>query len=75
MAKLKFKSEEYFYKKLPRVKIFIFNIEKAKKELNWEPRLDLKETLKLTVDWYKYYFSGKKIEHFTSEQIDFFLKK
>ena len=56
-------------------KFLSLNIKKAKKELNWEPRLDLKETFRLTADWYKYYFKNKKIEQFTSEQIDFFLKR
>ena len=32
------------------------NIKKAKKELLWEPRLTLNETIKLTSDWYKNYF-------------------
>tara|TARA_E500000178_G_scaffold200653_2_gene198477 strand:- start:758 stop:1834 length:1077 start_codon:yes stop_codon:yes gene_type:complete len=56
-------------------KLLSLNIEKAKKELNWEPRLDLQETFKLTVDWYRSYFEKKNIEQFTNEQIDFFLEK
>ena len=56
-------------------KFLSLNIGKAKKELNWEPRLNLKETFKLTVEWYKSYLENKKIEQFTSEQIEFFLKK
>ena len=56
-------------------KFLSLNIEKAKKELNWEPRLNLIETFKLTVDWYKHYFENKKIEQFTNQQIEFFLKK
>ena len=56
-------------------KFLSLNIGKAKKELNWEPRLNLQETFKLTIDWYKSYFDNKKIEQFTSNQIEFFLKK
>ena len=56
-------------------KFLSLNIGKAKKELNWEPRLNLKETFKLTADWYKSYFENKNIEQFTSKQIEFFLKK
>ena len=56
-------------------KFLSLNIEKAKKELNWEPSLDLRETFKLTADWYKFYFEKYKIEKFTSDQIDFFLEK
>ena len=62
-------------KKYHESKFLSLNIQKAKKELNWEPRLNLLETFKLTVDWYKNYFENKKIEHFTSKQIDFFLNK
>ena len=29
------------------------NIEKAKKELNWEPKINLDEGIKLTIDWFK----------------------
>ena len=56
-------------------KFLSLNILKAKKELNWEPRLSLVETFKLTTDWYKFYFDNKNIENFTSKQIDFFLNK
>jgi len=56
-------------------KFLSLNIKKAKKELNWEPRLDLKETFRFTADWYKFYSKNKKIEQLTSEQIDFFLKR
>ena len=62
-------------KKYHESKFLSLNIQKAKKELNWEPRLNLIETLKLTVDWYKIYFENKKIEHYTSKQIDYFLNK
>ena len=56
-------------------KLLSLNIEKAKKELNWKPRLKLDETIKLTVDWYKYYFENKNIERFTENQIEFYLNK
>ena len=29
------------------------NIEKAKKELNWQPKINLDEGIKLTIDWFK----------------------
>jgi len=45
-------------------KLLSLNIEKAKKELNWKPRLELNETVKLTVDWYKYYFEKKNTESY-----------
>ena len=56
-------------------KFLTLNILKAKKELNWEPRLNLEETIKLTVDWYKNYFKRRNSENFTLDQIDYYLKK
>ena len=57
----------------------IFNscIQKAKNELNWSPRLNLKSTINLTANWYKHYFknNNKKIEFYTNEQIQYFLDK
>lgn len=56
-------------------KFLSLNIQKAKKELGWEPKLNLKETVKLTVDWYTEYFKQENIENFTQDQIQFFLDK
>ena len=61
-------------KKYHESKFLSLNIEKAQRELNWTPRLNLVETFKLTTDWYKFYFENRNIEQFTSEQIEFFLK-
>lgn len=55
-------------------KFLSLNIQKAKKELNWEPRLNLQETVKLTVDWYKYYFDNQSMEEITDDQIQSFLE-
>ena len=70
---LKIKQEKR--KKYHESTLLSLNIKKAKKELNWEPRLSLKDTIKLTVDWYKHFFKNKKTEKFTSDQIHFFLNK
>ncbi len=51
------------------------NIEKAKKELLWEPRLTLNETVKFTVDWYKYYFLDSRTEDISNYQIDYYTDK
>lgn len=56
-------------------KFLSLNIQKAKKELNWEPRLNLKETISITAEWYKYFFENKNIENLTNNQIEFFLDK
>ena len=64
-------------KRFFETKFLSLNIQKAKKELNWQPRLDLKSTINLTADWYKHYFKYKnnKIEFYTNEQIQYFLDK
>ena len=56
-------------------KLLSLNIKKAYKELNWQPTLNLNETVKLTADWYKLFFEHKNIENFTHSQIEFFLNK
>ena len=48
---------------------------KAKKELNWSPRLSFEETIQMTVEWYKHCFLKKQIEEISREQIDYFLDK
>ena len=48
---------------------------KAKKELNWSPRLSFEETIQMTVEWYKHCFLKKQIEEISREQIDYFLNK
>jgi len=48
---------------------------KAKKELFWEPRLTFDETIKMTVDWYKYFFANDEIEKITERQIEYFRNK
>ena len=43
---------------------------KAKAELEWEPRWDIKTTLKSIVDWNKAYLNGDNIRVKTEEQIE-----
>ena len=45
------------------------NISKAKKQLNWRPKLNFDKSIKFTVDWYKI-FNSKDIENFTNDQIN-----
>ena len=56
-------------------KFLSLNILKAKKELNWEPRLSFKETVNFTVDWYKNYYFDKKMINITSKQIEDYSNK
>ena len=51
-------------------KLLQLNSMKAKKILNWKCKLNFKETIKLTVQWYKtFYFDKKEILKITKKQI------
>ena len=51
-------------------KYLLLNSDKAKLELGWKPKLDIKQTIKMTLDWYNEYYKNKKnIENFTQNQI------
>jgi len=70
--KLKFNKSKS--RKFYESKYLSLNINKAKKELNWAPRLNLEDTINLTVSWYKNFFNGNKnMELYTKKQIDYFL--
>ena len=62
-------------KKFYESKLLSLNIYKAKRELKWQPRLDLHETMKFTVDWYKNFLSGDDVEDITNYQIEYFIDK
>ncbi len=48
------------------------NCDKALFDLNWHPTLKFKETVRMTVEWYKYYYQnqGLSMYDFTVNQID-----
>ena len=56
-------------------KLLMISSEKAKKELDWIPSLNFKETISMTVEWYKSCFFENKIEEITKKQIEYFLRK
>jgi CDP-glucose 4,6-dehydratase len=56
--------------KMHEAKFLSLNINKAKKELNWRPKLSLDQTIGFTIDWYKSFFEAKKMQNFSSEQIE-----
>ena len=58
-----------------RSKLLSLNISKAKKELNWEPKLSLEETVYFTVSWYKNFLSEENVEETTNSQIEYFINK
>jgi CDP-glucose 4,6-dehydratase len=46
------------------------NCEKSFKDLNWTSNLTFNETIKMTIDWYKYFFKKNEMYNFTNEQIE-----
>jgi len=52
--------------------ILFLNINKAKKELNWKPRLNLRESIKMTVDLYKAILKNRKIDKIINNQIKYY---
>jgi len=53
---------------LHEAKLLMLDISKAKFQLGWEPRLNIDQTVELTVDWYKRYKS-KNIHNLCVENI------
>lgn len=51
------------------------DITKAKTVLGWKPNLDINQTLKLTLDWYKNFYSKGNVTDITSRQIKSFFNK
>ena len=60
-------------KKLVEANFLSLNIKKAQKELNWHPRLTLKECVKFTAEWYRNFYSKTNLEYFTHSQIDYYI--
>ncbi|WP_289663048.1 CDP-glucose 4,6-dehydratase [Flavobacterium panacagri] len=50
------------------------DISKAIVELEWYPKMNAKQAVSLTMDWYREYFEGNKIKEFTELQIKSFLQ-
>lgn len=47
---------------------------KARQQLHWQPRTNIDQGLKLTVDWYKRYASGEDVRTITQQQIRQYLE-
>ena len=60
--------------KMHEAKFLSLNINKAKRELNWKPKLSLNQTVSFTIDWYKNFFEAKKMQNFSSEQIENYME-
>jgi len=52
------------------------NCDKALFDLDWQPTLNFRETVKMTADWYKYYYQGNEssMYDFSVTQIEEYLK-
>lgn len=62
-------------KKFSEPNFLSLNISKAKRELNWKPKLNFKETIFFTAEWYKCFLMNQNLENKTLEQIEFFTHK
>lgn len=55
---------------LHEANLLMLNIEKAKDVLDWTPSLNADEAIFETVEWYKRFYSGEKMEEYTLSQIN-----
>ena len=60
------------FRKFKESKLLQLNSKKAKKYLNWSCRLNTKKTIDLVTLWYKDFYSKKRNEDLTINQLDFF---
>lgn len=58
---------------LHEAKLLMLDISKAKYRLGWEPRMNILQTVELTIDWYKQYKDA--VYELCLEQISFYLRK
>lgn len=59
---------------LHEASILMLDITKAKTRLGWHPRLDAKQTIALTSDWYKRY-KNETVYNLCREEIEWFVRK
>lgn len=64
--------QKEFFKEASLLKL---NCEKAEKELKWKPTLNFKETVKMTIEWYKNFYSNPNanISLFNIQQLEEYL--
>lgn len=60
---------------LHEAKLLMLDISKAKFKLGWEPRMNIDQTIKLTVDWYKEYLHHNNMYLFCCDQIKEYILK
>ena len=59
---------------LHEAKLLMLDISKAKFRLGWEPRMDIDQTVALTVDWYRRYLT-EPVYNLCTSQIKEYIKK
>lgn len=59
---------------LHEAKLLMLDISKAKFQLGWEPRMDIRQTIRMTIEWYNQYKS-KNAYSICVEQINSFILK
>ena len=71
LVKIKTKIKKEYFKE---TNVLNLNIDKSKKYLNWIPKLTIKETAKLTANWYNYSLKKRKVNllEFTMNQIKYY---
>ena len=63
-------------KKIYESKLLKLNSDKAKYNLKWKPVLSFKETIQMSINWYKYFYLKKKnLVHFSKNQLINYMKK
>ncbi len=63
------KSKQHFHE----THVLALNCSKSKSELNWIPKLNLTDSIKWTVDWFKEFYNKSDMRKITEKQIDNFI--
>lgn len=58
---------------LHEAKLLMLDISKAKFKLGWKPKLNLDQTIEMTINWYKSYNTTDNVYDFCKEQIEKYL--
>ncbi|MDD3594271.1 MAG: CDP-glucose 4,6-dehydratase [Candidatus Gastranaerophilales bacterium] len=71
------KGEVVMHKKddLHEANLLMLNIEKAQQLLGWAPTFNASEAIQATIEWYKRFYNGEKMNNFTISQINYFEEK
>tara|TARA_B100000941_G_scaffold288522_1_gene265586 strand:+ start:217 stop:1305 length:1089 start_codon:yes stop_codon:yes gene_type:complete len=69
-SKIKFKKPKHLKSLYNEQKFLSLDISKSRRELNWSPKLGIEETCKYTFEWYERYFSNRKVDMFSEDQIE-----